>query len=204
MHEKLYYLVQNGKPAGPFSVDELRGRRLHAGDFVKTEDMDDFRQISEMRELSALLSLNFTGTLPQYFAGIDQRMLASVIDWLIVFGVWIVGAVVLALVTGSDQQQLVIVLGGWFLLMLPARMIYAILMESSARQATWGKKMLVIKVTDEAGNRISGRQSVLRNLAKILSTLPCFLGYILGFFNARQQCLHDSLAHTLVIKDRLL
>jgi len=30
------------------------------------------------------------------------------------------------------------------------------------------------------------------------------VGYIICFFNKKQQCLHDMIAGTLVVKDRLL
>jgi uncharacterized RDD family membrane protein YckC len=42
-----------------------------------------------------------------------------------------------------------------------------------------------------------------RNLAKIFSVLTFFIGYLLSFFNKEQQCLHDMIAGTLVMKDRL-
>lgn len=204
MRGERYFLVISGKPAGPFTVDELRARGVQESDFVRSAEMDDFRQISEMRELAAELSLTYSGTVPQYFAGIDQRLLASVIDWLIVFAGWLIVAVALALILNGDQQRLVPVLAFWFLFLAPARIACAIVQESSVKQATWGKRLVGIKVSDEQGLRISRKTSAARNLAKILSTLCGFLGYLLGFFNARHQCLHDSVARTLVIKDRLV
>jgi uncharacterized RDD family membrane protein YckC len=77
-------------------------------------------------------------------------------------------------------------------------------MESSKKQATLGKQLLGIKVSDEQGRRISFGQSLLRNLGKWLSTLTMGLGYLFGFFDRKQQCLHDKLAGTLVVKERLL
>jgi uncharacterized RDD family membrane protein YckC len=45
---------------------------------------------------------------------------------------------------------------------------------------------------------------MIRNLSKIISTGTIGLGYMMGFFDKKQQCLHDKIAGTLVIKDRLI
>jgi uncharacterized RDD family membrane protein YckC len=77
-------------------------------------------------------------------------------------------------------------------------------MESSVRQGTWGKVLMGLKVSDEKGNPITFNRSLVRNLSKILSTAMLGLGYLMGFFDKRQQCLHDRIAGTVVIKDRLI
>ena len=83
------------------------------------------------------------------------------------------------------------------------KLIYHIVMESSAKQATLGKQILAIKVCDLQGERISVGRAIGRNLAKIVSVLTFFIGYLFSFFNKQQQCLHDMIAGTLVMKDRL-
>ena len=82
--------------------------------------------------------------------------------------------------------------------------IYHVVMEASPKQATYGKQILKIKVTDLLGERIDVARSLGRNVAKILSVLTLFIGYLYSFFNSKQQCLHDVVAGTLVIKDRLI
>jgi uncharacterized RDD family membrane protein YckC len=77
-------------------------------------------------------------------------------------------------------------------------------MEASPRQGTWAKVLLGLKVSDEKGNPITFSRSLIRNLSKILSTGTLGLGYLMGFFTKRQQCLHDLVAGTLVVKDRLI
>jgi uncharacterized RDD family membrane protein YckC len=64
--------------------------------------------------------------------------------------------------------------------------------------------MLKIKVVDLDGNRITVAKAIGRNLAKIFSVLTFFIGYLMAFFNKQQQCLHDMIAGTLVIKERLV
>jgi uncharacterized RDD family membrane protein YckC len=61
-----------------------------------------------------------------------------------------------------------------------------------------------IKVTDMMGNPIQTDVSFGRNAAKALSVAPVFFGYLYSFLNKKQQCFHDLIANTLVIKDRLI
>jgi uncharacterized RDD family membrane protein YckC len=63
---------------------------------------------------------------------------------------------------------------------------------------------MAIKVTNESGNRISSAQAFVRNFSKLLCILTLGIGYLMGFFDRRQQCLHDKIAGTLVIKGRLI
>ncbi len=46
-----YLLVINGKPEGPFSVEQLRSLDIKSGDFVKTAEMDDYKEAHEIAEL---------------------------------------------------------------------------------------------------------------------------------------------------------
>lgn len=78
--------------------------------------------------------------------------------------------------------------------------LYGAGMESSRRQATIGKRWMGMKVTDLQGERISFLQATGRHLAKYLSALPFFLGFIAALFSSRGQALHDRLAKTRVVK----
>ena len=78
--------------------------------------------------------------------------------------------------------------------------LYWPLMESSERQATIGKQLLGIQVTDANGAQLTFVRSLLRNLAKILSSLPFGLGFLLAAFTARKQALHDMITKCLVVR----
>jgi uncharacterized RDD family membrane protein YckC len=85
-------------------------------------------------------------------------------------------------------------------LLLAVNWLYEALLTSSSWQATVGKKVLGLKVTDEAGNRISFACASGRYFAKILSSMLLFIGYIMAAFTDRKRALHDMLAGTLVIR----
>jgi uncharacterized RDD family membrane protein YckC len=78
--------------------------------------------------------------------------------------------------------------------------LYFSILESSAWQATLGKKALGLKVTDLAGNRISFGRATGRFFSKIISTLIIMIGYIMAGFTEKKQALHDMIAGTLVMR----
>jgi uncharacterized RDD family membrane protein YckC len=76
---------------------------------------------------------------------------------------------------------------------------YFAMMESSSWQGTIGKKVMGVKVTDIAGNRISLGRATGRLLVKAFLSGWFLIGYIIAFFTAKKQSLHDLLAGTLVL-----
>jgi uncharacterized RDD family membrane protein YckC len=143
-------------------------------------------------------------------AGFWLRFVAYLIDSLIVgagtVAVYIVFGIVGALLdnaAGSSSSRgvgssiasalayAIAVAGGW---------LYFSLQESSARQATLGKRAISIKVTDLEGRRVSFGRATARYFSKILSGLICDVGFIMAGFTARKQGLHDMIASTLVVR----
>ena len=78
--------------------------------------------------------------------------------------------------------------------------LYHAISESSPWMATLGKKTAGIVVTDLHGHRISFGRATGRNLGKILSALPCLLGFFRIPFTEKRQGWHDELARCLVIR----
>ncbi|MBW4890983.1 RDD family protein [Mucilaginibacter sp. HMF5004] len=198
-----YVLVINGKPEGPFTIDELKTKGLKPADFVRTDGMDDYKEAHEIAELRSLFGFARQNIMPQYFGSFDERAFAAIIDLAIVAGTFILISVIAMLIIPNQIARMMIFLLG--LIVIPLlNFIYHILMEGSAKQATYGKILLKIRVCNEDGSPIDYSKAAARNLAKIVSNGTLFLGYIICFFNKKQQCLHDMIAGTLVMKDRLL
>jgi len=198
-----YVLVINGKPEGPFTIDELRAKRLKPADFVRTDGMDDYKEAHEVAELRSLFGFAKQTVIPQYYGSFDQRVMANLIDWLIVSGVFIIISLIAMLaISGQMARAILFIIG---LVVIPiAKLLYHIVMEGSAKQATYGKILLKIRVCNEDGSAIDHAKAAARNLAKIASTCTFLIGYLLCFFTKKQQCLHDMMAGTLVMKGRLI
>jgi uncharacterized RDD family membrane protein YckC len=81
-----------------------------------------------------------------------------------------------------------------------AAWLYEALLTSSSWQGTVGKKVLNLKVTDEAGARISFSRATGRHFAKFLSAMILMIGFIMAAFTDRKRALHDIIAGTLVRK----
>ncbi len=77
--------------------------------------------------------------------------------------------------------------------------LYFALQESSARQATVGKRAMNIYVADLQGRRISFGQATGRHFSKILSSILA-IGYIMVAFTEKKQGLHDLIASTVVLR----
>ena len=198
-----YTVVMNGKPQGPYSLSQLSDLNITPNTFIRKPGMDDYKEAHAIPELREFLGFKYQKTAPQYFAAFDQSLLASVIDHFIIFGIYTV--IILTsyiFIEGKDERIQA------FLMPLPiifiVKLIYGIFAEASTTQATIGKRMLNIKVTDMEGTRVSLGRSLGRNFSKILSVVPVFFGYLYSFLNKKNQCWHDITAETLVIKDRLI
>ncbi len=129
------------------------------------------------------------------YAGFWRRVAAALID----AGLLLVLLIVLGHALGQPGFLL---REDWFPSLLSGlvSLAYGVLFESSAWQATPGKRLIRIKVTDLAGQRISRGRAVLRHLAQLLSALCLMLGYVMAAFTQRRQCLHDKIAGTLVVR----
>ncbi len=80
--------------------------------------------------------------------------------------------------------------------------LYEALLTSSSLQATLGKMILGMRVTDLQGQRISFGRATGRHFAKYLSALFLGIGYLMVGFTQKKQGLHDMLAGTVVRKTR--
>jgi len=73
--------------------------------------------------------------------------------------------------------------------------LYSALLESSRHQATLGKRVMGIVVTDLDGNRISFGRALARSAMQWLSLID----YIPAVFSNRKQALHDYAVDTQVV-----
>ncbi len=139
------------------------------------------------------------------YGGFWIRVVAAIIDAILVRVVvspihLVFGGLGLAGMMGGIHPLGLAILGGGvtFIATLFGSWLYEAFMESSSYQATLGKMIFGMKVTDLNGNRISFERATGRHFAKWLSAMVLFIGYIMVGFTERKQGLHDLLAGTLV------
>ena len=93
----------------------------------------------------------------------------------------------LLLVTGVSTLLYVLVAGAYF-----------IVTEAAPRQASIGKQLLGLRVTDRDGQPITRRHAAWRFLAATLSWLTLNLGHALAAWTPSKRALHDFVAGTRV------
>jgi len=76
--------------------------------------------------------------------------------------------------------------------------LYYACFESSSRQATPGKQVLGLKVTNLKGKKIGFWRASARYFGKFLSRLLFCFGFLMVFFTKKKQALHDKMAAALV------
>lgn len=77
--------------------------------------------------------------------------------------------------------------------------LYYVFQESSEAQATLGKRLFGIKVTDIDGHRLSRKHALGRWASHLLCYVTIYIGYLVVAFTDRKQGLHDMAASTLVV-----
>lgn len=217
---KWFYILK-GVQQGPVSDEQIRALidscDLLPGDLVWHEGMGDWEAISQVPELrtpadpgnaAPALAVDTQMDVSGFerdgfigYASFGRRLLALLIDSLVLFGIGgVVGLVLGPILVESGAEgvpedrlaaDILGLLIGW---------LYYGLMESSARQATVGKMAMGIKVTDLKGDRISFARATGRHFGKILSGLILLIGYLMMLWSPQKQTLHDLIAGCLVTR----
>lgn len=134
-------------------------------------------------------------------AGFWKRAVAIVIDSFIL-GV-LMFAVMFALgffVGGmlSDPETLAKISDFGMLINVVLVWLYFAVQESGEGQATPGKRLMGIYVTDKEGRRITFPRATIRYFSKYLSSI-FMIGFVMAAFTQNKQGLHDLIADTLVL-----
>ena len=156
---------------------------------------------------------------PLPYAGFWERFAAALIDGLILgIPFWILVSVLIFMFGGfgmimrrnapMDPREGMALLAPMFMLFFLGMLCFTVVrwlyfagMESSARQATFGKSVMSLRVTNLEGQRLSFGHATGRFGGKIVSDLiPFLIGYIMAAFTEKKQALHDLIAGTLVLK----
>lgn len=136
--------------------------------------------------------------------GFAMRAFALIIDQMIVqmtVGpfIGIAAALLIPAVAGEDARIGAWLAGGAVLLYFALAAAYYALMESSSKQATFGKQALSLKVCDLEGRRLSRGRALLRWFAALLNYLTLYIGWLMIAFGKERRGLHDRLAGTQVV-----
>ena len=137
---------------------------------------------------------------PTKYAGFWIRFVAFNIDGILVrINLYILGIIagyIISSLSSSSLQYVVYIL--YILIFIILSLGYYIYLTYTSG-ATFGKRIMGIKVISNNQNILSLKQVILREtIGKIVSAI-FFIGYIMVGFDKKKQGFHDQIAKTLVI-----
>ncbi|MFC7348304.1 RDD family protein [Chryseobacterium zhengzhouense] len=219
--EQKYFIHEAGNRKGPYTLNKLKDLNINKFTLILHDGINNWTEAGNLYELKSLfetpapspINLNkeiqkapeilpqttntnyisnkigiveyLNTTIKVYYpneiieyryANFGERFLARLLDVFIII----------------IPSAIVPLLPGW---------LYFSLMHCSDSQQTIGQKALNIKLLSTDGAKINFGQSTGRFFANILNVFTFFIGFLMFFFNRRNQCLHDSLASTLVVSE---
>ncbi|MGA2160952.1 MAG: RDD family protein [Methanoregula sp.] len=154
------------------------------------------------------------------YAGLGRRFVAFIVDFILIalFGIIVVAffnqangimylyylvaahAPISSLTeAGTPIAALSPIVAAVGLLIIVVPWLYYAGFESSRGQATPGKVLMRLEVTDLEGNRISFARATLRFFGKFISLIIIFIGFIMIGLTKKRQGLHDKIAGCLVL-----
>jgi len=156
------------------------------------------------------------------YAGLGRRFIAFIVDMILVL---LSGGIVIAFFSltnglkyayfmtvsgvsyhditeaGTLDAALAPVVAAFGMLIVVVPWLYFAGFESSRSQATPGKVLMGLRVTDMDGNKPAVARTTLRFFGKFISTLIIFIGFLMIGFTKKHQGLHDKIAGTVVLLD---
>jgi uncharacterized RDD family membrane protein YckC len=129
------------------------------------------------------------------YANHFRRLIASVID---IFILWIIITVIpwvilkLGLLDRTGLRSVTIIA-----MLVP--MVYFPVFELSKWQASIGKCIMKLKVTNLAGNKISIGTAIGRQLGRLVDLVTYGVGIAMILWTKKHQALHDKIASTVVV-----
>lgn len=150
-------------------------------------------------QLSEVPAMNYAGFWFRLIAGLVDGIISQILRIIILipFGIQL-GLSMGETATPEEVEIVGQVVGVTMSLLI--HWLYFTVSESSAWQATLGKKMFGLKVTDMEGHKITFARANGRYWAKFLSVMILLIGFIMIAFTKKKQGLHDIIAGTLVLK----
>lgn len=154
----------------------------------------------------------------QKIAGFWRRLIAGIVDLLIIMLISTVIAAYFGLGEGWRMLQMIVkrqeviaddgtVITSLFpmpavtfvlIIFIILPWIYYALLESSRNKATFGKMALRIQVTDLHGEQITFARATLRHFSKFLSFFLFLTGFVCIYYTRYKQGFHDVVAACLI------
>jgi uncharacterized RDD family membrane protein YckC len=137
---------------------------------------------------------------PSYgpLASWGERVVATLIDWAIVFVGYIV-VLIVASILGQIASVLGVLVGLIGYLGLLGASLYFSYLNGSTGQSP-GKRLTGLKViSEDTGGLIGGGAGIGRGLLHIIDSAICYIGFLFPLWDAKRQTIADKIIKTVVV-----
>jgi len=156
--------------------------------------------------------LDYADTVERIIAYLIDSILISIVLAVISLGTIFLGIISLGSLTGNGPWMMPVnifgplIIGITFVNFLFQLLYFTFFESENGGGSTIGKKIMNIKVVDGYGNKIDLKDSLIRNITRVLWHINCIglLILILDLFliHDREQRIGDRLANTFVVKEQ--
>jgi uncharacterized RDD family membrane protein YckC len=135
------------------------------------------------------------------YASWGARLGAYLVDFLILVPFVIIAW---ALGTGTDEATGLPTINAFYYIAILGAVIvsgYNRWFQAGKTGQTWGRKALGIRLVSEAtGQPIGAGNAFVRDLAHIVDSLACYIGWLFPLWDAKKQTFADKIVKTLVVR----
>lgn len=136
------------------------------------------------------------------YASFLKRTGAYLVD-SIIYGIIVLAIYFVIFLCFGAEHALSVVSGGWgSIIGAIVFVLYYACQEASAKQATIGKIIFGLKVTDLNGQPLSFGRALCRMLGFYVSMLILYIGFLMCLWTEKKQCLHDMMAGCLIVDEK--
>ena len=156
--------------------------------------------------------LSPTGARRQQHASFAKRLLAIPLDLVGMTIAWLAVLMLLAVLFGleegfrgasdAESDRLFEIWFDWamVILLFVVPPLYYAAWEALPTQATPGRLLVRLRVTDTSGKRLGFARALWHGIARALTLLTLGIGYLPALFGERKQALHDLAAGVVVVE----
>lgn len=205
--DELWYLHGETGAQGPYQgyaiKEMIEAGSIEPASLVAKVGATQWTALADVPVFASYLPARERGAVE--YAGFWMRLLAYVVDVILVYILSFVAGFVLGVIflaAGADSNSTV-TQAVIFLVAVGIALFYYIYFPSGAWQATPGKRICGIHIIREDGKRVTGPLALGRYLAYIISALPLGIGFIMVAFTDQKRGLHDMICGTRVVYGKL-
>ena len=205
---KLYmdeFFVKDGEEEkGPFTFEELTDGRLEPNDLVRTA-FTGWEKASDLPDFTEYFQYEgYYFPTENNLAGFGIRLLAYIIDYIILVIVIVIGFLVagnsfnynLQTFDVQDEHSREVLQS----IVAAAFVLYNLVLYVSPLSGTFGQTLCKLIIVDADGKKLTFLKALIRSVGKLLSLAFFGVGFLGIFFSKYKQAFHDVFAKTYVIK----